>query len=99
MADVIVEYIRYRIAADRRPAFERAYEDARKILERSEHCLSYEMTRCTEEPTSYVVRIEWDSIEGHLQGFRRHADFRTFLAGVGPFVQDIQEMRHYEVIS
>jgi hypothetical protein len=44
-----------------------------------------------------VVRIEWDSEEGHLSGFRQSSEFRTFLAAVGPFVSDIEEMRHYEV--
>jgi hypothetical protein len=44
-----------------------------------------------------VVRIEWDSEEGHLSGFRQSAAFRTFLEAVGPFVNDIEEMRHYEV--
>jgi hypothetical protein len=43
------------------------------------------------------VRIEWDSEEGHLSGFRRSPEFRRLFAAVGPFVHDIEEMRHYEV--
>ena len=96
---MIIEYIRYRISPDRQTVFETAYQDAGKILEASEHCLSYELARCTDEPGSYVVRIEWDSIEGHLQGFRRHPAFGTFFAAVGPFVNDIQEMRHYQALT
>jgi hypothetical protein len=44
-----------------------------------------------------VVRIEWDSEEGHLSGFRRSSEFRSFFEAVGPFVNDIAEMRHYLV--
>jgi hypothetical protein len=54
-------------------------------------------SRCTEDPTQHVVRIEWDSEEGHMSGFRQGAEFRRFFEAVGPFVHDIDEMRHYQV--
>ena len=42
-----------------------------------------------------MLRIEWDSAEGHLQGFRRSPEFQRFFAAVRPYVGDIAEMRHY----
>ena len=50
-----------------------------------------------EEPDKHIVRIEWDSAEGHLQGFRKSPDFKPFLDATGPFFSNIQEMTHYEV--
>jgi PPOX class probable F420-dependent enzyme len=96
---VIIEYIRYTVDAARRDTFEAAYADAQAALAASAHCLGWELSRCTEEPTSYVLRIEWDSLDGHLEGFRRSAEFRTFFAAVRPFVGDIAEMRHYEATA
>jgi quinol monooxygenase YgiN len=93
---MIVEYIRYAIAEDQRDLFERSYGRAQEALAASPHCLSYELARCTEDPSQYILRIEWDSAEGHLDGFRRSPEFRTFFAAVRPFVSDIAEMRHYE---
>jgi quinol monooxygenase YgiN len=93
---VIVEYVRYTIPAERRDAFERGYGEAQAALAASAHCLGYELARCVDDPTQYVLRIEWDSAEGHLQGFRRSPEFRAFFAAVRPFVDDIAEMRHYE---
>src|SRR5262249_17722310 len=63
----------------------------------SPHCLGYELSQCGEEPSHFILRIEWDSHEGHLKGFRQSAEFRPFLIAVQPFVGDIEEMRHYEV--
>jgi quinol monooxygenase YgiN len=57
----------------------------------------YEVSRCSEDPTQHVVRIEWDSQEGHLDGFRQSREFHAFFEAVGPFVHDIEEMRHYQV--
>jgi quinol monooxygenase YgiN len=94
---MVVEYIRYSIDEGQSNAFEEAYFRAADMLRASDHCESYEVSRCTDDPTQYVVRIEWDSVEGHLSGFRQSAEFRTFLESVGPFVHDIEEMRHYDV--
>ncbi len=55
------------------------------------------MAGCTEEPGVYIVRIEWDSAEGHLSGFRTSPEFRSFFGAVRPFVGNIEEMHHYEV--
>ena len=94
---MVVEYIRYTIDAGRTDAFEQAYRRAAESLDASEHCKRYEVARCTEDPTQYVVRIEWDSEEGHLSGFRQSREFRSFFEAVSPFVNDIAEMRHYQV--
>jgi quinol monooxygenase YgiN len=94
---MVVEYIRYEISADRADEFDEAYRRAARSLDASEHCERYEVSRCTEDPTQQIVRIEWDSEEGHLGGFRQSPEFRSFFEAVGPFVHDIEEMRHYEV--
>ena len=91
---MVVEYIRYSVEEDRADAFEQAYRRASDSLDKSEHCERYEVARCREIRRA-CRRIEWDSEEGHLSGFRRSAEFG--LDAVGPFVQDIEEMRHYEV--
>jgi len=94
---VVVEYIRYTIDDGRAEAFEQGYRRGTEALDASEHCERYEVSRCTEDPTQHVVRIEWDSEEGHLTGFRKSPEFRRFFEAVGPFVNDIEEMRHYQV--
>jgi quinol monooxygenase YgiN len=96
---MIVEYTRYKIDEGRRSVFEKAYKKAGESLDASSHCLAYELSHCTEDPEHYVLRIDWDSEEGHLKGFRTSPEFKTFFASVQPYVKDIQEMRHYQVIS
>lgn len=96
---MIVEYIRYSLAAERQSAFEAAYMQAQEFLATSQHCLSWELAQCVEESASYILRIEWDSQEGHMQGFRQSPEFRTFFAAIRPFLGDIKEMRHYEATA
>ncbi len=93
---MVVEYIRYRIPADRADAFSSAYEIAASSLRQSPVCLGYELTRCSEAPEAFTLRIEWESTAAHLQGFRKSAEFKTFFEAIKPYVEDIVEMRHYE---
>ena len=96
---MVVEYIRYLIPAEQAPEFEDAYRRAGAILAADEHCLRHEISRGDENPDRYVVRIEWDSVEGHEQGFRKSAAFGEFFGLVKPFFDAIEEMTHYAPTS
>jgi quinol monooxygenase YgiN len=96
---MVVEYIRYRIPHERQERFEDAYRDAATSLDASEHCIAYELSHGVEESERYILRIEWDSLNGHEQGFRHSPEFQPFFAAVRPFVNEIEEMHHYNVTS
>jgi hemoglobin len=94
---MVVEYARYKIDEARRTVFEKDYAEAAKSLYASGHCLAYELSHCTEDPAYYVLRMEWDSEEGHLKGFRGSPEFREFFKHIKAYVKDMEEMRHYQV--
>ena len=94
---MVVEYIRYSVPAAMADRFVEAYGKAGDVLDADPHCLAYEVARGVEEPEHFVVRIEWDSVEGHEQGFRSSPRFAEFFEAVRPFFVDIEEMKHYAV--
>lgn len=96
---MILEYIRYTVPSGDAQAFQAAYQEAGKVLEADPHCLGYEVARGVEEPEHFVVRIQWDSIEGHEHGFRKSPTFGTFFSAVRPYFAQIDEMKHYEVLG
>lgn len=64
------------------------------VLARSEFCLSVEVVRGVEEPTLFVLSVDWTSVEEHL-AFRESelmAEYRSHVAGLlaGP-----PEYAHY----
>jgi quinol monooxygenase YgiN len=93
---MIVEYIRYQIKPGEIAAFLKGYEEACGVLRNSPHCMEYDLSQCVDEPTQLILRIHWDSVEGHLKGFRTSPDFPRFFSPIRPWVGSIQEMRHYE---
>jgi quinol monooxygenase YgiN len=92
---VIVEYIRYQLAANSVADFLSSYEAACAQLRAAPQCLGYELAQCDEDPKAFVLRILWESAQAHMQGFRKGPHFPPFFAAIGPFVKEITEMRHY----
>jgi heme-degrading monooxygenase HmoA len=82
---MVVEYIRYRIPHGRQERFEAAYRDAASSLDASDRCLADELSHGVEESERYILRIEWDSLEGREQGFRRSPELQPFFAAVRPW--------------
>ncbi|MFC4590616.1 group II truncated hemoglobin [Sphaerisporangium corydalis] len=93
---MIVEYIRYRIPVGGSDAFEAAYQTAALSLAAAPQCVDYELSRCVDDPACYVLRITWTSAKDHLEGFRGGELFPAFLAQISPYIDAIEEMRHYE---
>lgn len=96
---MVVEYIRYKVPSGEADSLIRAYETAGESLQASSHCLGFELTRCSESPDTFVLRIVWDSADGHLKGFRASPEFGPFFRAIQPFVKSIEEMRHYDLTS
>lgn len=87
-----------RISTDQSAEFEAAYGRAGAVLDADEHCLGWEIARCIEHDDRYVIRIHWDSIDGHLKGFRTSPEFQEFLGHVRPYIDSIEEMTHYDAL-
>jgi hemoglobin len=96
---MVIEYIRYRLPREREDGFVGAYERAVEALRAAPECVDFDLSRCVEDPACYVLRITWTSVQAHLEGFRGGPVFGEFIAAVGPYVSDIEEMRHYEATS
>lgn len=93
-----IEYIRYKLQPEQFAAFEEAYIKAKEVLQQSANFVGYEITKGVEEPNNYIVRIHWDSVDGHLNGFRKGPDFPPFYQLVKAYFANIEEMKHYEVV-
>lgn len=69
------------------------------VIHGSEGCISASVRRQIEDPTAFVLVIEWETIEHHTVMFRggpRFAEYRSHIAGL--FVDPIVA-RHYTLIG
>lgn len=92
---MITEIVRYTIDPAEAPHFEAAYRAAAEVLRSSGFCLGCEIIRGVEHPENWIVILRWESVDAHLNGFRKSPSFKTFVALVRPYFESIQEMDHY----
>ena len=92
---MVIEVIRYTVAAGEEAAFEEAYRAAGALLEPSSHCLGFSLMRATRERQRYIMTIYWDSPDGHLIGFRQSGAFKEYQELLAPYAPTVEEDGHY----
>ena len=92
---LIVEYLRYTIDEPRQQKFIDDYKEGSIALQQSAYCQAYEFCQCVDEPSCFIIRIQWTSAEDHLQKFRGSDEFKAFFVHIRHYLDDIDEMRHY----
>jgi heme-degrading monooxygenase HmoA len=95
-----VEYLRYRVPAEGQRDFLDGWRRALAFVGRSPHCLGYELSQSVEDPQAYVVRIDWDSVEGHEQGFKKSPDHVQAFDCVKAFsLMMCSEVHHHRILD
>jgi heme-degrading monooxygenase HmoA len=62
--------------------FEEAFSRARDVISKSPGFISLKIVRGIERPSSYLLLVEWETLEDHTIGFRqsaRYAEWREIL--------------------
>ncbi len=76
-------------------AFEAAYRGVRDEVAGTEGCRSMRMTRGVETPSRFVLLVEWDSVEAHVENFRETERFPRWRAAIGPYFAAPPQVEHY----
>ena len=93
---MILEHALIDVAPDREDAFEEAFDRAAAIIARSPGFLGARLHRGIERPSRYLLLVEWERLEDHLQGFRQSAAFTEWRAVLGPFFDGQPAVDHYQ---
>jgi heme-degrading monooxygenase HmoA len=76
-------------------AFEKVAPRALPILRAAPGCHGVRALRCVEDPDTYLLLIEWDSVEDHVK-FTKTPEFAEFVGVVREFFAGPSKMHHFE---
>ncbi|MDG6102791.1 antibiotic biosynthesis monooxygenase [Dactylosporangium aurantiacum] len=76
-------------------AFAAAYREGHPILASTPGCRSVRMTRGVETANRFVLLVEWDSVDAHLDNFRATDRFTRWRALLGPFFDGAPRVEHF----
>jgi heme-degrading monooxygenase HmoA len=79
--------------------FELAFAQARGIIGAAPGCLGVTLSRSVESPSSYLLLVEWESVEDHMIGFRESEAFQEWRALLHHFYEPMPVVEHFQVVS
>jgi heme-degrading monooxygenase HmoA len=92
---LILERAIFAVKPGEEQQFEAAMEQAKDVISQSGGFRSFRLQRGIEQPSSYLLLIEWDSVEDHMQGFRESELFVRWRELIGPYFAAAPEVEHY----
>ena len=97
-ADVTLEHALLPVRPGQEDDFEAAFRDARKIIARMPGFTSLTLSRCLERPSTYLLLVEWESLEDHTVGFRGSKDYQRWRQLLHHFYEPFPTVEHYEQV-
>ena len=92
-----MEHAHLMITAGREQEFEAAFLDAHSILTGAAGCLEAELFRDSEEKSSYLLRVRWETLKDHVEVFPGSAAGAEFGSKVAHFFASTPQVRHFDV--
>ncbi len=93
---MILEQAIFQIKPGSERDFEAAVEQAEEVISQAAGFRSLKLLRGIEQPSTYLLLNEWDTVEDHMQGFRESDRFVRWRELIGPYFAAAPEVEHYE---
>jgi heme-degrading monooxygenase HmoA len=93
---MVLEVALIDVQEGREDEFAAAYGKARQLVATTPGCRSVRMTRGIESPSRFVLLVEWDSVDAHLDNFRASERFTEWRALIGPYFDGAPRVEHFE---
>jgi quinol monooxygenase YgiN len=92
---VIVEIALLKARPDAVDAMRNGLTAARAVIARAPGCLGSVFYQGIEEPDSFVLRIEWESVEAHLEDFRKGPLLAEWRSHFYDLLAETPKVTHY----
>ncbi len=76
--------------------FESAFKKAQQIISEANGYIEHELLKCVEEKNKYLMIVRWDTIEDHIEGFRKSAAYLDWKNLLHHFYNPFPVVEHYE---
>ena len=92
---MIVEHALLEVIPGQEAAFEWAFARAQSIIGASPGFRSLTLSRGIEQPSRYLLLVEWDTLEDHTEGFRGSPAYQEWRRLLHHFYDPFPVVEHY----
>ena len=96
---MILEHACLDVVPSREAAFEAAFGRAKTIIASMPGFRSLRLERCIEQPSRYLLLVEWDRLEDHTEGFRGSSEYEEWRALLHHFYDPFPTVEHFEPVA
>ncbi|WP_349963219.1 antibiotic biosynthesis monooxygenase family protein [Rhizobium sp. ZPR3] len=94
---MIIERARLSIKPELADAFGDIFEDVAPLFLAAKGCKGVRFERSIEEPATYYLVVDWETLEDHMVVFRGSDDFQKWRAAAGGFFAAPPLVEHVSV--
>ena len=95
---MIIEHALLTVKPSLEAEFEQAFASAREIIAASPGFGGLTVSRGIESPSSYLLLVNWDSVEAHEVGFRGSPAFQEWRRMLHHFYEPLPVVEHFSEV-
>ena len=97
---MILELADIQIQPGREAEFDAAIQrGVTQIIAQAEGFLGWRVHKGIDNPQRYLLQIHWRSVEDHMEGFRKSADYARWREVVAPFFARAPQVEHFDLLG
>jgi heme-degrading monooxygenase HmoA len=96
---VILEQAILPVRPGQEAAFEIGFGEAKAIIASMPGFGGLTLSRCIEAPSTYLLLVEWDTLEDHTEGFRGSPEYQQWRDLLHHFYDPPPQVQHYERVD
>jgi heme-degrading monooxygenase HmoA len=95
---MILEHALLPVVPGREDEFVAAFDGARRIIASMPGFRSLHLSRCHERPGTFLLLVEWDTLEDHTVGFRGSPEYDEWRRLLHHFYDPFPVVEHFEPV-
>lgn len=93
---MILEVAILDVKPEQEAQFEQSFAQAQQIIAIMAGYVSHQLQRCMENPSRYILLVNWQTLEAHTEGFRQSAEYQQWRALLHHFYDPFPTVEHYQ---
>jgi heme-degrading monooxygenase HmoA len=95
---VILEVALLNVIPGQEADFETAFAEAQAIIASMPGYIRHSLHRCVENPSHYLLQVDWETLEDHTVGFRGSPEYQQWKALLHHFYDPFPTVEHFTIV-
>jgi len=95
---MILEVARLDVKQGQEAEFESAFDEAQKIISSMPGYIDHQLQRSIETQNRYILLVNWETLEAHMEGFRKSTEYQTWKTLLHRFYEPFPTVEHFNLV-